>query len=66
MVEKEENKKKEISYWEEYVRRSILTLKEELEDPHYEEWSQPTILGFLSQAKDLSEEIGRRRQDENY
>ena len=55
MRDTESEKRMESLYWISYVRRSILSIKEELEDPHAKEWSCSTIHIFLSQVKETHE-----------
>ena len=50
MYDAEEEKVLESLYWDSYVRRSILAMKEEMEDPDAKNWSAYTILDLLSQA----------------
>ena len=57
MQDKETEKMVEGLYWTSYVRRSILSIKKELEVPDAKEWSSSTIRLLLSQVKEVSKEI---------
>ena len=57
MRDTEFEKRTESLYWTSYVGRSILSIREELEDPDAKEWSSSTIRLFLSQVKEVHKEI---------
>ena len=53
MKDTETEKRMEDLYWISYVRRSILSIKKELEDPDAKEWSSSTIRLLLSQERSV-------------